>query len=388
MKLCKHFGDCGGCSYQDIPYKEQLIHKLDKVKNLMSACDIKTDIKPINPSEEWYYRNKMEFSFSSNGNILCGLYSKLKKGKLVDIEECLIFSPDTGLILDTVKKFSKERSYEVYNKYSHKGFLRYLILRQTKFTNETMVGITVSSQNSFDKEGFIKVLAPLKLKSAIKSIYLITSDSLSDAVVFEEKELLYGEAWILEKLGDMAFKISIDTFSQVNPKATVGFYNKIKEYADLDDSKSVLDLFCGAGSIGLYLSKQAKFVWGVEVSSEIIDMAWENAKINNTENISFFVADVRKFLNTQGTFYKNTDLVVINPPRSGLSNKIIRAVMRLNPKKIIYSSCNVDALFRDLKGLTDAYQVNFIEPFDFFPHTRHLECLALFSKMKTFSEKH
>jgi 23S rRNA (uracil1939-C5)-methyltransferase len=391
MKICKHFDECGGCRLQDIPYNEQLHSKEARIKDLMASCQIQAELKPINYSGEWFYRNKMEFSFApleraagKEGNSLtgqmCGLYSKKEKRKVIDLEECLIFSPDTPIILKAIKSFLKEKNHSVYNKYSHRGFLRNLIMRQTKFSNQTSIGIVTSSSEVFDQKAFVKALTDLKLQSSVKSIYWIINDSLSDAVIFEKKELLYGEPFIEEKLDGLTFRIGIDTFFQVNPYMLVGFYNKIKNYLDLSASQSVLDLFCGVGSIGIFLAGSAKFVWAVEISKDIVEMAWQNAKANKIENISFVASDTRRFLNTQGLFYKGIDVLVVNPPRCGLSNKIIRAILRLEPKIIVYSSCNPEALFRDLKGLTDQYSLDFIEPFDFFPHTPHLEALSLLKR--------
>lgn len=376
MKICKHFSECGGCRFQDIPYKEQLAVKEDKVRKLISSYKIETPLKPINHSHLEYYRNKMEFSFAGQKEIVCGLYSKKEKRKVVDIEECLIFSPDLGEIIKPIKEFVRKKKHSVYDKYSHQGFLRYLIIRETKFTKEIMIGIVTSGSEILDVKGFVKVLTSLKLKSTIKSIYQIISDSFSDAVVFDKKELLYGDPFIEERLDDLTFRIGIDTFFQVNPYAIVDFYKKIRDYANLSSTEQVLDLFCGVGSIGMFLARDAKFVWGVEREEEIVDIAWQNAKINKIENISFFAANSRKFLNTQGVFYKNTDFLILNPPRCGLSAKIIRAILRLEPKNIIYSSCNSETLFRDLEGFLGQYSLDLIEPFDFFPHTPHFEVLS------------
>jgi 23S rRNA (uracil1939-C5)-methyltransferase len=377
MNICKHFGDCGGCRLQDIPYKEQLATKEKSIAELAFVSDLDTQIKPINSFEPYYYRNKMEFSFANQDGLVCGLYSSKDKGKVVDIKECLIFSPDTGSILSAIRDFLKSKKYSVYNKYSHKGFLRNLIIRETKFTKELMIGLVTTSEEELDKDKFIEVILSLKLASRIKSIFWIINNSFSDAVIFEEKRLLYGETFIKEELDNLTFKIGIDTFFQVNPKMVQGFYKKIRDYVKLTGKEEVLDLFCGVGSIGLFLAKDAKIIWGVEVIEEIVDIAKQNAKINNIDNISFFTSDARKFLNIEGAPSDNIDLLILNPPRGGLSNKIIRAVLRLRPKSILYSSCNPKALARDLKGLIAEYNLEFIEPFDFFPHTPHLECLSL-----------
>ncbi|MBP7087808.1 MAG: 23S rRNA (uracil(1939)-C(5))-methyltransferase RlmD [Candidatus Omnitrophica bacterium] len=374
MKICKHFNECGGCCLQDIPYSKQLELKEDKLKELLSSLNINTPIKPINYGEPWYYRNKMEFSFAEDSS--CGLYSKKEKAKVVNIEECLIFSLDLGSIIGAVKSFVKDKNYSVYNKYNHQGFLRNLIIRETKFTGEIMVGLVTSSKEELDKERLIEELLSLKLNSKIKSIYHIINDSLSDAVVFDRKELIYGNEFIKEKIADIWFNVSIDSFYQVNPKMMVNFYDKIKHYATLGKDQTVLDLFCGAGSIGLCLAPLAKQVWGVEVGSDMVKLAECNAKINNIENISFFASDVRRFLNIEAKPFDKVDCVVINPPRSGLSHKVKRAILRLKPKGVLYSSCNPKSLFTDLESFKEEYTLDFIELFDFFPHTLHLETLV------------
>ncbi|MFA5271751.1 MAG: 23S rRNA (uracil(1939)-C(5))-methyltransferase RlmD [Candidatus Omnitrophota bacterium] len=381
MNICKHFGQCGGCSFQDIPYLEQLARKEAKVKQLMEANGIACELKPINSFGEWFYRNKMEFSFGMGEPLTCGFYRKGSHRELIDIKECLIFSQSAGDILKAVKEFLQAKGYSTYNKFSYKGFLRNLIIRETKITKEIMIGLVTTAQESLDKEAFIQTLLSLKLPQTIKSIYQITNDSMSDAVMFGKKELLYGEAFIEEKLGDFKFRIAIDSFFQVNPAAINNLYGKIRSYAKLNKEEKVLDLFCGGGCIGIFLSRDAKVVWGVEIVEAIIETARQNAKENNIENISFFTADTRKFLNEQGSFYKDVDVLIINPPRSGLSNKIMRAILRLNPKKIFYSSCNPETLFSNLKSLSGQYRPEFVEPFDFFPHTPHLETLVLLSRI-------
>ncbi|UCG35753.1 MAG: 23S rRNA (uracil(1939)-C(5))-methyltransferase RlmD [Candidatus Omnitrophota bacterium] len=380
QKTCKHFGECGGCSFQDSPYPEQLKNKEEKIRGLMSQYDIKAQLKPINFFPEWFYRNKMEYTFGEKEGIVCGLHNKNFKRQVLDLEECLIFSPDTGAILKAVRKFSKKHNYPVYNRSTHEGFLRNLIVRQTKFTNELMVAIITTSTSPLQKEDLVNALTSLNLNSSLKSIYWIINDALSDAVVFQKKELIYGEEFIKEKLDGLNFNIGIDTFFQVNPVGIERLYTKIRDYLKLDKKERVLDLYCGVGSIGIFLASCAKFIWGVDIGKEIIDAASQNAKNNNIENISFFAADTRRFLNTQGAFYKGIDVVVINPPRPGLSKKVLRGVLRLSPKRIVYSSCNPDSCLRDLKELKDSYEIRFIEPFDFFPHTRHVEILTLLER--------
>jgi 23S rRNA (uracil-5-)-methyltransferase RumA len=381
MKVCKHFGICGGCSFQDIPYSEQLKNKEEELKKLLSYYEIDAPLKPIRSFTPWYYRNKMEFTFSFQEKIILGLHQKNKKRKVIDIQECLIASKDIEKILDCIKGFVNKKGYPVYHKFRHRGFLRHLIVRETKFTNQIMIGIVTTSLQQLDKKEFVNTLLNLKLEKKLKSIWWIINDALFDAVVFQKKELLWGSYFIQEELGEYKFNIGVDSFFQVNSFGIKDLYEKIVDYSSLTGKEKVLDLYCGVGCIGIFLSKKAKFVWGIELKKEIIEMAFGNAKLNKIENISFLTEEVRRFLNLKGSFYRGIDLVIINPPRCGLSKKIIRGILRLEPKKIIYSSCNPDTFCRDLKALSSFYKIHFIEPFDFFPHTPHIECLVFLDKI-------
>lgn len=381
LKICKHFSQCGGCKFQDLPYSEQLKIKEEQVRKKLSVYNIDTQVKPINSYPEFFYRGKMEFSFYYQDKIICGLHSKLYKRQVFDLEECLIFSQDVGSIMAMIKDYVNSHGYSSYNKRSHQGFLRYLIIRETKFTNQLMIGVVTTSQNQLDTEQLVEKLLALKLKGEIKSIFWVINDSWSDAVVFQKNNLLYGQPFIQEELDGFKFNIGIDTFFQVNSQGVRDLYSKITQYAQLTTKEKILDLCCGTGTIGIFLSKWAYFVWGIDIGREIIDAAWENAKLNNVNNISFLLSDIRHFLNSQGMLYKDIDLAVINPPRSGLSDRVIRAILRLAPKKIIYSSCNINSLGQNLQDLSAAgYKIDFIEPFDFFPHTPHVECLAVIKK--------
>ena len=373
MRICKHFHECGGCRFQDVLYAEQLKGKEKRIKELAVSSRISTQIKPINYSQEWFYRNKMEFSFAppekttdeisdknnsltgfaQSKEIVCGLYSKREKRKVIDIKECLIFSPDIAAILKAIKEFVKKNHYPPYNKYSHQGFLRNLIVRQAKFTNEIMVGIVTTTSQILDKEDLVKSLISLKLEAAIKSIYWIINDSLSDAVVFEKKELLYGEPFIKEELEGLVFRIGIDTFFQINSYMIADFYRKVEDYANLSRSEQVLDLFCGVGSMGIFLAKAAQFVWGVEISKEIVDIAWQNAKVNNIENIAFFASEARRFLNTHGIFHKNIDVKNYNKEHIVLSSTKVKEYSDTLSKAILGSGTDESKISSVISRIND-----------------------------------
>jgi 23S rRNA (uracil-5-)-methyltransferase RumA len=382
MPLCQHFGVCGGCKTQDKPYKEQLIAKKTLIQELALKHLITAPIKPINFTHEWFYRNKMEFTFSPEPEgLVLGMHSQLKRYSIFDMQECLIFSSDATAILSAIREFAKSRGYSGYNKFKYTGFLRHLIVRETKHTKELMIGLVATSALNFDRQGFIQTLTNLKLSTQLKSVYLITNNSKSDAVVFEKKELLLGNPYLTENLGSFQFKIGIDTFFQVNPLCVELLYQKILQAGQLTGRERVLDLCCGCGTIGIFLSPQAKFVWGVELVPEIVETAWENARLNKITNISFFTQDAKNFLYEQGLFHQNTDILVINPPRSGLPRQVIQGVLRLKPKTILYSSCNPETLFSDISSMANEYTIESLEPFDLFPHTFHVECLAVLRKI-------
>jgi len=383
MEICKHFGECGGCRFQDIPYSEQLKNKEQKLRDLCAQYQLDTELKPIHFFREQFYRNKMEFTFSQDeqGRLVCGMHKKEKKRQVFDLKECLIFSPHAGELVQAVVSLFQGKN-TAFNTYSHIGFLRHLIVRETKITGEIMVGLVTTTQEKFSSQELVDCLKALPFADKIKSVFWITNDNHGDAVTFEEKHLLYGESFISEQVHEYTFRIFIDSFFQTNVHGIRALYQAIRDYAGLTGTEKVLDLFCGVGSIGLFLAPQARFVWGVELKKEIVANAGVNAELNQIKNISFICEDTRKFLNSRSI--SDMDLVIINPPRSGLSKKIKRRLLQDLPETMFYSSCNPASLCSDLKDFSSAYKIVFLEPFDFFPHTPHMECLALLQR-KGFS---
>lgn len=380
--ICKHFGVCGGCKFQDINYSEQLLLKEQQVKDLIYKHSFDAPLKPINHFNQWFYRNKMEFTFSQdeNGEIVCGMHSVANKRQVFNLKECKIFSKDIGLILDAIRDFASENEYTSYDKFKHRGFLRHIIIRETKFSDQMMIGLVTSNENVLRDEAFVDMLKDLSLSKEIKSVSHITNDSLGDAVTFEKTKLLYGEPFIVECLEKFEFKIYIDSFFQTNPVGVVELYKKIREYASVSKNNKVLDLYCGAGTIALFLAENSEFVWGVEMQDSAINNATNNAKENKIKNVSFICEDVRKFL-IKGNLIDKIELVMINPPRSGLSKKIKKRILELNAPHIFYSSCNPKTLFVDLEDFSNKYKIEFIEPFDFFPHTPHLEVFVALKRL-------
>jgi tRNA/tmRNA/rRNA uracil-C5-methylase (TrmA/RlmC/RlmD family) len=268
---CKHFGICGGCRLQDIPYPEQLALKEKKIAELALRGELNTTIKAINHFPFWYYRNKMEYTFSRDqGRLICGLHRQDQRRAVFNVEECPIFSEDLSVILNAVREFLASKNYAAYDTFTHQGFLRHLILRETKFTKQLMIALVTSSQDTLDEDGFLKSLQSVSLQNKIHSIFRITNDSFGDAVVFQQKKCLYQDDFIKENLDGISFRVYVDSFFQTNPHGITSLYRKLVDYAPLTRQDKVFDFFCGMGTITLFLASKADFIWGVELEKSAV----------------------------------------------------------------------------------------------------------------------
>ncbi|RKY28960.1 MAG: 23S rRNA (uracil(1939)-C(5))-methyltransferase RlmD [Candidatus Omnitrophota bacterium] len=383
--VCKHFGVCGGCRFQDLEYPEQLERKQKFLGSLFSPLKNSPKILPIIPSPKiYFYRNKMEFSFAQEASeLVCGLHSRLNKRKVIDVEECFLFSENVPLVLEKVKDLLRKERLSSYSTFSHRGFLRYLVLRESKTKNDFMVNIVTTSEGSLDKEAFKSALISLRLKDnkRITSLVWTISDKLSDAVVPEKFEVFYGQDYLEEEIKGFKFRIPAFSFFQVNPFILEVFFEFIKTHLKGNKENSALDLFSGVGSLSLLLAKEFSFVWAIEQDELAIKTSLVNASLNNINNVSFLNSDVKKALFLNLNLWKERIfLVFINPPRAGLSKKIIKRIKTIAPKRIIYSSCNPKSFIVDLQSFLDSYRIRLIQPFDFFPHTPHIEVLALLER--------
>ena len=384
-QLCRHFGQCGGCSFQDIPYEQQLAQKDARVRELLGASIDADAIHPIQPSPSTvYYRNKMEYTLSRDMDsqvIVCGLHRTDRRKQIVDMKECLLFSEDVPALAEAVCGWANERGYSFFSTWSHKGFLRYMVVRKTHSTRELMVNIVTTSQDQPDTAALLDRLTGLKTAYTLKSVYHTVSDATSDAVVPENVRLLWGQERLTERIQGLTFTISPFTFFQVNPAALEEFYPCLKEQAGLQSDDVVLDLYCGIGTIGLQLAPRCKYVWGVEAVEDSVRDAFANAAANGIANISFMAGDTRRILHEQETAWQGkVNVVVVNPPRSGISPRVVNRIINLNARRIVYSSCNIGSMAADLRLLNERYRPSFVKPFDFFPHTRHFEVLAILDR--------
>ena len=387
---CIHFEDCGGCSFQNYKYQNQLKEKEQQVKDLLThIAGLKSaKIAKIKQAKDIYnYRNKMEFTFSNDPwfekynpkekrDLCLGLHPKGRFDKTIDLESCKIQSEVSNKIVNIVRETALENNLIPYDIKKHTGFLRQLVIRSAVHKDETMV-IIVTSTN--DQKKLEPIINELKRVKEIKSIINNVNRRKADVSYSEEQYLLYGDDFITEKIGTYKFKISPDSFFQTNSKQAKVLYDIIKKEASLSGNEIVYDLYCGTGTIGIYLSKKAKKIFGFEIIPSAIDDAMINASNNNVKNALFFQGDIKDILidNKEIDIIEKPDISIIDPPRSGLHPKALKNIIKLKQKKIIYVSCNPATQARDLKDFIEAgYKVKNIIPLDMFPHTPHIESIV------------
>lgn len=383
--ICKHFTQCGGCSFQDIPYEQQLLDKQQLTVDLLGKYTDLSNIAFIESSPDlYYYRNKMEYSFGRDKEtkkIVCGLHRNDQRRAIVDMQECIIFAKDLADLTEVFTEYANDNDLGYYSTFNHKGFLRYLIIRRSFAEKELMINIVVTSQGEMNRETIVERLRSLRLAEKLSSIYLTISDAKSDAAVPEKIELLWGREYLNERVCGLDFKISPFTFFQVNPPALEKFYPAVRKAAAAKQTDKVLDLYCGVGTISSVVAPDCDFLWGIEYTEQSVIDAAGNAKKNGINNISFISGDANKLLQERMHVFKdNIDIIITNPPRSGMTPKAVRRMLEINAPRIVYSSCNVKTLSSDLELITKHYDLVSVKPFDFFPHTKHFEILTVLQR--------
>jgi 23S rRNA (uracil1939-C5)-methyltransferase len=391
--FCIHFGICGGCKWQMLPYRKQLEYKEQEVKDVVKRIGkVETVVLPILGSEKTiHYRNKLEFTFSNKkyltqkefeilgenqwpGGAL-GYHVPKLYDKIIDIKECWLMDDVNNVIRNTLREFSEKNNYAYYDIKEHKGFLRNVIIRNCT-TGELMVNLFFGNDDKEKREKICNYLLE-KIPSITTLLYTINqkwNDSMEDL----DPKIFYGKGYVMEKLGNFNFKISSKSFFQTNTKQAEVLYNVVKDFATLKGTEIVYDLYCGTGSIGIFLSKNAKKIIGVDVIEDAIKDAKENAELNNLLTTAFFSGDVIDICNDDFfDLHGKPDLVIVDPPRAGLHNKLVNKLLEISSPKIIYVSCNVSTQARDLQLMNEKYFVEKIQPVDMFPHTHHIESVAL-----------
>ncbi|GAA0746983.1 23S rRNA (uracil(1939)-C(5))-methyltransferase RlmD [Clostridium oceanicum] len=377
--VCPHFGICGGCSIQYIPYEDQLKLKEKQVLNLFHNKDIKDfEFLGVESSPEKYeYRNKMEFTFGDmekGGDLTLGMHVKNRSFSIVNVDQCKIVDSDFREILNLVVNYFNEKDMPKYRVMSHEGYLRNLVIRKGKNTGEILVNIVTTSQMEFDFKELKDKILNEKYLGQIKGILHTINDSLSDVVQIDKLEVLYGKDYIMEDILGLKFKISPESFFQTNSKGAEKLYSIVKEFMGDAKSKVVFDLYCGTGTIGQIVAKDAQKVIGIELIEEAVKAAKENAKLNGITNCEFIAGDVAKVIKD---IHEKPDIVILDPPRPGVHKVALEYVAKFDPKEIIYVSCNPKTLVDDLEYLRErGYQTEKIKIMDLFPSTPHVETVV------------
>ena len=381
---CPHFEKCGGCTYQTLKYEDELNYKKELIKKLFMENGIDRELEIIPSPVHKFYRNKMEYTFGDeykDGPIALGLHVKNRFHEIVNTSECNIVDVDFNKIRSEVRNYFEKIGEKHYNRKTHEGFLRHLLIRKATKTGEIMILLATSTQRELNKDEFIKFLLGLDLEGEIVSIFHVKNDSLSDAIVPEEINLIYGKDHIEEEVLGLKFKISPFSFFQTNTRSAEVLYTMAREKIDAKD-KLVFDLYSGTGTITQVLAESAKKVIGVEIVEEAVEAARENVVLNKIDNVEFIAEDVLKVLDDLD---KNPDLIVIDPPREGINPKAIEKIIDFAPEKFLYISCNPVTLVRDLKTFGNrGYRIEEIEIVDQFPKTSHVECIALIQRVKSW----
>jgi 23S rRNA (uracil1939-C5)-methyltransferase len=395
--VCPHFGTCGGCLWQDISYDAQLYwkrtHVIECLGHIAGAGE--TEVGPIIASPEIFnYRNKMEFTFSDRRWLLTeelerdlspeslfalGLHVRGLFDKVFNIDKCFIQSEQTAAILREVRTWAARSGLPAYSIRSHQGFWRFLVVREAKRTGQTLVHIITSG----DSCGLSSVdMLSDRLRSEFPSISTIIhsiNDKKSQVAVGDSSRVLFGPGSIEERLGELRFRVSAHSFFQTNTLGTEKLYETISRLGAFTGFEKVWDLYCGTGSIGLYIASRVQSVVGIELVEEAVHDARENCRINDIRNCSFLSGDLKDVVGKVSQMGR-PDVVVVDPPRAGMHPKVVKALLEVLPPRIIAVSCNPASLARDAAFLLDAYEIKEVQPIDLFPHTPHLECVVRFDK--------
>ena len=383
-KCSKELKDCGGCQIQELDYQEQLNIKTNEVKQVISRIGKLEDVvvhPALGMEEPFRYRNKAQFPIQKvDGSPVIGFYKK-KSHDIIPTDQCIIQHDVNDKIIQIIKTYIRAYKVSVYDEKTHTGVLRHLVTKVGFASKEVMVVLVANGR----KLPYLNELASV-LKENIpgfKTLVVNVNREKTNVILGNENRVIYGDGKINDNIGDLVFEISPLSFFQVNPVQTEVLYNKALEYAALGENDTVFDIYCGIGTISLFLAQRAKKVYGIEIVEEAIKDAKRNAEINNLDNVEFYVGkaeDVVPKMYKQG---KRANVVVVDPPRKGCDEKVLDTIVSMQPDRVVYVSCNPSTLARDLAYLNEkGYKSLEVQPVDMFPHSVHIENVALIVKDK------
>ena len=394
---CEFARQCGGCQLQALSYDQQLVFKTNKVKGHLERIGGFTDI-PMEPiigmDELFHYRNKAQFPVGRNkeGKIVTGFYAG-RTHNIIENRDCALGVAENKEVLDRVIAHMEKYGIEPYNEATGKGLVRHVLIRYGYFTKEVMVCLILNGNKIPKEEQLVKSLCEIP---GMTSITINVNKKHSNVILGEEIRLIWGQEYITDRIGDISYQISPLSFFQVNPIQTEKLYGKALEYAGLTGNETVWDLYCGIGTISLFLAQKAKQVYGVEIVPQAIDDAKENAKINAIDNAEFFVGKAEEVLPEYYAEYErehngetaHADVIVVDPPRKGCDETLLETIVKMQPEKVVYVSCDSATLARDLKYLcANGYEIKMCRGVDQFPQSVHVETVVLLSKGEIDSKK-
>lgn len=383
--VCSIFPACGGCMYQTMSYEAQMEMKAEQVKNILNeAVNGEYLFEGVKASpKEFAYRNKMEFSFGDeykDGPLTLGLHKKGSTYDVLTASDCKLVHDDMTKILNCVLEYFKQRNVSYYKKMQHTGYLRHLLLRRGDRTGEILVNLVTTTQDEHDMSPLKEALLNLELEGKIVGFLHILNDSLSDVVKSDETRIIYGQDYFYEKLLNLEFKITPFSFFQPNSRGAEVLYSTVRDYIGDINDMTVFDLFSGTGTIAQVLAPVAKQVIGVEIIEEAVEAAKENAAHNGLSNCKFIAGDVFKVLDE---IEEKPDVIVLDPPRDGIHPKALPKILDYGVDKIVYISCKVTSLARDLEMIqARGYEVVKSVAVDQFCQTVHVETVVLLSQQK------
>ncbi len=386
---CPHFRLCGGCAYQSVDMETEDAWKKEQILAILNpvAEEYPSHVPPdwlegiLSSPAESGYRNKMEFSFgdlSRDGELTLGMHVMGHFHDVVSVPHCRIADPDMTAVLSAVLSFSIEQGWRSVSKRTHEGFLRHLIVRKGQRSGEILTDLVTTSQGEVPGEELVHRLCSLELKGEIAGILHTVNDSPADAIINEHTELLYGRDFFYETILGRSFRISPFSFFQTNTGGAEVLYRKVREYAGEARRQRIFDLYCGTGTIAQLVSDLAGEVFGVEIVEEAVEAARENAARNGLSNVQFLCADVAGVMEQ---LPGEAELVIVDPPREGMTPKAMGGLLRLRPGRIVYVSCKPTSLARDMKDLfTAGYHLRRAAAVNLFPRTTGIETVALFER--------
>src|SRR5690625_1543178 len=380
---CDVFYKCGGCQIQHMSYDMQLEMKQNQVKNVLRKIADLDDVPVHNPlgmEDPWRYRNKVSIPVGEHkGELITGFYRMRSHDIIKDMDTCVVQDEVNDRMVEAVRRIADRLGIEAYDEKNDKGTLRHIMVRTGRETKDTMIVIITRTAKLPHQDELVKELT--ETYPHIKSIMHNINNRRTNVILGKETKLLYCEKYIYDTIGDIRFAISAKSFYQVNPPQTKKLYDKALEYADIGSNDIVVDAYCGIGTISLFLAQKAKKVYGIEVVPEAIDDAKKNAKLNGITNTEFVVDQAEKVMPWWKAQGLRPDVIVVDPPRKGCEVDFIQAMIDMEPKRIVYVSCNPSTLARDLKILDEGgYETKEVQPVDMFPQSMHIESVTRLEK--------